>query len=77
MDWNRDGKTDAKDATLYHALIRNDESSEHGALTSVSRMRYAGTDRHESDITPVISSELGIAEWMIAVTVITVLFLFL
>ena len=68
MDWNRDGKIDAHDATLYHMVINNDSQSESGS--SGTGRSYTGTNKPKTTQTPAAGTDSSVAGWVIAAVVI-------
>ena len=76
MDWNRDGKIDAHDATLYHTVINNDSRSKPDGSGSGVGRDYSNTSKMRSNPTPAVNNDSGSAGWIIAVVGIIVLFIF-
>ena len=70
MDWNRDGKVDAHDATLYHTVINNNRKPESSGLNYGSKRSYSSTNKSHHNQTPAHSFDSGSVCWIIAVIVI-------
>ena len=68
MDWNRDGKVDAHDATLYHIVINNDSKSE--SIGSGSGGRYTKSNKSRANHTPAAGTDSGAGGWVMAAVVI-------
>lgn len=76
MDWNRDGKVDAHDVTLYHTVISNDSNHESSSSSYGSRKSYSSSKTSRPNPTPANSSESGAAGWVVAVIVFAILYFF-
>ena len=76
MDWNRDGKIDAHDTTLYHMLINNDSASNSGVSGSCARRSYAASGKSTPTQVPAARIDSDVVVWVIAVTAIAILFFF-
>ena len=65
MDWNHDGKTDAKDSTLYHCCIRSNESPKTNTKPPTVRQKSAHrTTNHSPKQNSSSSSGCGVVAFI-------------
>ena len=59
MDWNRDGKVDAHDATLYHTVINNDSLSRSSGSGFGTGRGYSNANKMRPYQAPAVNNDSG------------------